>query len=295
MSENAKVNTYEGSLDRALEVCRKNGAIFGLNSSFLRRANGAMGYAISVMNDSQHHGKIASMKLTDKYFERISKKVPYLHWKNTYEKHYKSAGQINAQELVNLSRSLNWEMNRVRLPLPNNWRQINFTTIAGTGAFDVKHKSGRFAYYYMTNESVLEYWRLIDTLTQLKLALKGLREVVRREIDAANLARQVQEETLRREEEELRTREANQQAALERAIAIAAEREAAAEAIIEAERVRNEEAAAAAAALLEQAESVPEPDPFTGQAPDNLTSAPVAGKNTLQKMALPILAYLLMR
>jgi hypothetical protein len=133
--------------------------------------------------------------------------------------------------LIDLARSLEWEMNRVRLPVPNNFRQLNSMLSGRDYEFKVTH-----THFFpldgidlgITDEGgLIPAIELLNALPQVKQAVSAMRDSVRREIDAANLAKKVQEETLRREQEELKAREEAARHAKERAIQIQKEKEAA--------------------------------------------------------------------
>lgn len=97
------------------------------------------------------------------------------------------------RDLLLLARNMNWELNRLRLPIPANFRQIN-SAIQGRA--------------YKSSNDYINLVQLIDVYGQLKKAIAALRVGVRKEIDAANLASKVREDTLRVENAAIITREA---------------------------------------------------------------------------------------
>ncbi len=156
-------------------------------------------------------------------------------------------------DLLGLARNINWELNRVRLPIPHNFRQI------------ADKIQGRNYSAISSSTDFINLVELIQVYKQLKDAIKILRVSTRKEIDAANLARKVQEETLRREQEALITRQAAEKLAEENRLKILAERKAALErefAEAEALKIKLAETRAQLAAefeLLEQSKQVATP------------------------------------
>ncbi len=101
---------------------------------------------------------------------------------DTHNKRIKSGLGYSNADITNLVRSLDWEMNRVHLPLPFNLRQ--WVT--------------RYNELSIGNVSIAWAER-IKQLRDLAKWLVIMREKVRQAIDASNLARKVAEESLRKE------------------------------------------------------------------------------------------------
>jgi hypothetical protein len=104
--------------------------------------------------------------------------------------------------LVDLARSLESEMNRVRLPVPNNFRQVTAQLAGRNYDFRITH-AGAFGKnsidFGITDDGgMIPAIEMLKALPQVRQAVGAMRDAVRREIDAANLAKKVQEETLRR-------------------------------------------------------------------------------------------------
>jgi hypothetical protein len=129
-----------------------------------------------------------------------------------------------------MARSVEWEMNRVRLPVPNNFRQLLATLSGRVYEFKVTHaevKWGVMVDIGITDDGgLIPAIELLKSLLQVRAAVDEMHDSVRKEIDAAQLAAQVQEETLRREDEDLISREQADKETEERAAAIDAEKEA---------------------------------------------------------------------
>lgn len=139
--------------------------------------------------------------------------------------------QLDPYVLLDLARSVEWEMNRVRLPVPHNFRQLNTTLSGRDYEFKVTHAevnpfAGGVDIGITDEGGLIPAIELLKTLPQVRAAVAEMRNSVRKEIDAAELAAQVEEETLRREEEDLISREQAEQEAAARESAIAAEKEA---------------------------------------------------------------------
>lgn len=153
-----------------------------------------------------------------------------------------------ADDLVDLVRSLDWEMNRVHLPLPFNLRQwvTEFR----------KHSIGGGS---------MSFYQYGLALKQLVNWIKIMREKIRRAIDASGYAKIVAEKSLRKEDARIiREREAEQKAReAARLKAIEQERLEAAR-IIEAERKKLiEQAKAEAAAIAAEAKIKAQQQPVT--------------------------------
>lgn len=141
--------------------------------------------------------------------------------------------QISPYDLISLARSLEWEMNRVRLPLPHNFRQLS-ALVGGRVYTDITTrcarsggKGGGYTHRQKVrgDQTFPAIKELLNGLKQLQNEIPQMRNTVRKEIDAANLAKKVQEETIRREQEELIKREQAEREARERAIAIKKQKE----------------------------------------------------------------------
>lgn len=120
------------------------------------------------------------------------------------------------QDLLNIGRSINMEMNRVRLPVPNNFLQFlekltkyKLTFALGGG---IPMASGNF----IVGGNEIQLIEAIKVLRQLIDSIKVIQGEIRVIIDKAKL--EVQEETIRRESDRLRNdKELAEQAAKEKA------------------------------------------------------------------------------
>jgi len=149
----------------------------------------------------------------------------------------------NAISLIDMGRKLESELIMLRFPLPHNLIQL-LNKVAGLGnvgflriAYDASDDD--FSPKRMTKDSTswIRLTEAIKTYGQLKQTINVLRVALRKEIDAAQLAEQVEEETLRLENENLITREQAELEAQTRALKIQQEREAMY--ITETERLQN--------------------------------------------------------
>lgn len=123
--------------------------------------------------------------------------------RNTAETHnerVKAGLGYSSADIVNLVRSLDWEMNRVHLPLPFNLRQ--WAT-----------QYARFA----LDTSGIGWSERVKQLRDLKKWIVIMREKIRQAVAASGLERKVAEESLRRENEAIIKRRAEEQAAAEAA------------------------------------------------------------------------------
>lgn len=182
-------------------------------------------------------------------------------------------GFFEVPDLLNLSRSINYEMNRVRLPVPHNFRQIA-NAIQGRDwrLCDKWHsqmnlppkpspsasKFTKRAYFdrlrVVFDQNYINNVELLTVYRDLKNAIRAMRDGTRREIDAANLASRVQEETIRREQEALIARRQAEEQARIRELEILAEKKAAYEReLAEAARLAEEMKATRDALAAEQA------------------------------------------
>jgi hypothetical protein len=137
-----------------------------------------------------------------------------------FKSHDRSAGvnRFEVDDLLEIGRQIEWEMNRVRLPVPHNFRQY-LTKLQKFPWVVTFIRKKLFAY----PEDPTAPIRLIEAINQLGFLIdtvKAMRTAVRKEIDGAQLAAKVQEETLRREQEELITRAKAADEAAEREIEI---------------------------------------------------------------------------
>ncbi len=151
----------------------------------------------------------------------------------------------SSADLVNLVRSLDWEMNRVHLPLPFNLRQwttrYNQFTLDDTG---------------------IGWSQRVKGLRDLGKWIVIMREKVRKAIDASNLAKKVAEESLRNENAAIiKEREQERKAREERRRIEIQQERIAAEKLIEEERKRlvekmKAEVAAAQKAAMEESKRI---------------------------------------
>lgn len=121
-------------------------------------------------------------------------------------------------DLLELGRQIEWEMNRVRLPVPHNFRQ--YLSKLQKFPWRVEFENGKIVKYEKDPLAAVKLIEGINQLGHLKEVVETMRDEVRKEIDAAQLAEKVQEETIRRENEELisRAKAADEAAAREIAI-----------------------------------------------------------------------------
>ena len=124
-------------------------------------------------------------------------------------------------DLLNLARTINFEMNRVRLPVPHNFRQIANAIQGRDYRLLRKHWSailppkpadyGKYPYAAaqwiqsadkIMTRNYINAVELLQVYTDLKKAVNAMRTGTRNEIDAASLPRKVEESTKRKEQEE---------------------------------------------------------------------------------------------
>jgi len=141
---------------------------------------------------------------------------------------YKNTG-FSIRDLLLLSRNLNWELNRLRLPIPANFRQIN-SKIQGKDYSMVRDfNTDRRGINMPATKAFVNLAELMPVYTQLKLAVNALRIATRKEIDAANLAAKVREDTLRQEQAAIISREQAKKEAEQKRIEIMMQKKAALE------------------------------------------------------------------
>lgn len=173
-----------------------------------------------------------------------------------------AVGFFQVPDLLNMARMVEYEMNRVRLPTPHNFRQIA-NAIQGRdyrlcskwhtqmnlppkpSSQQWKYGGVRGSYFSKLDQifsaNYINAVELLQVVTDLKRSMTAMRNGIRKEIDAANLARKVQEETIRREQEALITRQQAEEQARQRELEIMAEKKAAYEKeLAEAEKLRAE-------------------------------------------------------
>ncbi len=160
--------------------------------------------------------------------------------KEITQRTYKNVG-FSIRDLLLLSRNLNWELNRLRLPVPANFRQIN-STIQGKDYSMIRDfNTNNRGINISASKAFITLIELMGVYSQLKKAVNVLRVSVRKEIDAANLSKKVREETLRQEQAALITRQQAQQEAEQKRIEILAEKKASYEKeILDAQRLQDE-------------------------------------------------------
>lgn len=188
----------------------------------------------------------------------------------THNLRVKSGLGYTSADIVNLVRSLDWEMNRVHLPLPFNLRQW----------------ANHYNQFSLDNTGIGWSQRVFG-LRDLQKWIVIIREKVRRAIDASNLAIKVAEQSLRDENAAIIKEREQERIAREEARRIQIEQERiAAEKMIEEERKRlvekmkaeiaaaQEEAMRVAQQEIEQAKIAPVP-PVVVQ-PEVTAKAPVS-------------------
>ncbi len=129
-------------------------------------------------------------------------------------------GNFRPDDLINLARSLTYELNRLRLPLPANFRQL------------IDKIPRRIQQTAFTTAEYMVFVETVDAYGSLKKTISLLQTSVRKEIDAANLAKKVQEATLRQEQDAILSRQKIAAQAKAKAIKIQADKKAAMEAEI---------------------------------------------------------------
>jgi hypothetical protein len=152
-------------------------------------------------------------------------------WKdNAHNKRIMAGGGYSTIDLVSLVRSLDWEMNRVHMPMPSNLRQ--WAAIYNQLAYE---------------SSYISWYERIVQLKRLGAWLVVMKEKTRAAIAASNLTYKVAEESLVLENADIVKRNAQEQARLEteRLKQIETER-IAAQQFIEAEKIRLADEAVAA-------------------------------------------------
>lgn len=148
------------------------------------------------------------------------------------------------QELLRVARTLQLELNRVRLPVPDNFLQyLNRLNDLSYDLDQVRSVSSAQSGKLSKNNTVtlpppseqygINIWELYDELKEAKKSFDDIRVSIRFEIDAANYAKFVQEETIRRENEALKERARIEAEAIERKKKIEAEKAAALRAELE--------------------------------------------------------------
>lgn len=139
-----------------------------------------------------------------------------------YHRRLLAGNGYSTTDLVSLVRSLDWEMNRVHIPLPSDLRQ--WTTIYNQLAFENNH---------------ISWYERIHQLKRLGAWLVIMKEKTRAAIVASNLSVKVAEESLKLENAEIVKTNAEEQARIEtqRLKQIEAER-IAAQQFIAAEKIR---------------------------------------------------------
>lgn len=181
--------------------------------------SGAVGFAISQLGKDyggEKGDKTASV-YNDKLFKLLGLSV------GTSDKSIPIRGGVVA--LQQAARDLGYEMNRVRLPMPFNLVQmlnkLENPSVERKAVYRWQYGRNNFVRYdYAPAKQIIKQWESIPNLVELFKAADFMRGVVRREIDAANLAPAVQEETIRSEADALATREEAERQAAAQALAI---------------------------------------------------------------------------
>ncbi len=161
-----------------------------------------IGFSIPIVGKSRWNSLEAPNKLL-KYALK-NNGLGGINAKTAIEKHT----LFNIYDLLNMSRNINWELNRLRLPVPDNFRQIN-SLIQNKPYFGRTFLVAGYQESYPPEPDTEEYgipfknfvnlYQLINVYGKLKKSITAMRIGLRAEIDKANVAKKVQEETLRKE------------------------------------------------------------------------------------------------
>lgn len=188
---------------------------------------GAVGYAHSKTNYSKSDPKYNYSA----YFyavELMKKNIGFAPSWATNSMPKKSPARFDGDDILNLARQIEWEMNRVRLPVPHNFRQLaSWLEKNGNFIFKVGAAGGgRTGRKVMIggDKAVMNYFEMIRIVGDELKAVAEMQKEVRKEIDAAKLAAKVQEDTIRREQEGLISRERAEREAFEREAKIRADK-----------------------------------------------------------------------
>ncbi len=200
----------------------------------------AIGYAIKQVGNVNGHAEpfiLANKMLKN---AKLTPLLPPWNHNATVDltRYMRKKSYFAMHDLLNMSRNLETEMNRVRLPLPHNFRQLT-DKIQGVNYKVAGFQNGKYTAFSKNNFVIL--MNMISYYMQLKLTIPIIRNAVRKEIDAANLAAKVREETIRAEQEALISREKAKAEAEEKALRILADKKAALTAELEsAEQIKLE-------------------------------------------------------
>lgn len=151
---------------------------------------------------------------------------------NIYANFPQQSGAVRIKDLLPLARKLESELIMLRFPAPHNLIQLldklvqsgNTNFVSFVSADDDTRPQLNMIKFNAT--TWIKLTSLLKNYTQLKKTIRLLRLALRKEIDAAQLATQVQEETLRKESEGLISREQAEKEALLREQQIKSEKEA---------------------------------------------------------------------
>ncbi len=130
---------------------------------------------------------------------------------------FKKINYLNISGLTVSAQNLSNELNRLRLPLPANFRQINnfimgkkyqpvITRIQDPNPVDDTGTPPMVKSTYFPALWYMNLYQLILTYGKLKNAINTIRIATEKEIDAANLAEKVQQETIRKENDAILSR-----------------------------------------------------------------------------------------
>lgn len=220
VKEYFEVSSYRNILDMlgALEGALKRCANYLYNKARILAAvkggspggdsiKGAIGYANKKWPELQAQGKGALAH----YYYAVDLLRDHFgfpaFWERSGFPPEKKPAIFDTYELLDLTRAINAEMNRVRLPMPHNFRQLaSWINTRSDFDFQLVHKN-RFGAMIEDSRRVINYYEMIRIIADGMKAVKEMRQEVRKEIDAARLAPQVEEGSIRREDEALISRE----------------------------------------------------------------------------------------
>lgn len=196
--------------------------------------NMGTGYAVPIVGNHGSH-KSAGLLIRKRVQEAglatpPPYNIPFFPWGSPNVMRPKPTRPSAIFDILNLSRSINWELNRVRLPVPHNFRQIadkiqgrNFNAMRlnlNAPNPNARSQPLLFLAEFITLNEYLVVFK------DLKHSVNVMRNAVRKEMDAANLAEKVEEETLRREQAELISRQRAASEAEKRKLIILEEKKA---------------------------------------------------------------------
>lgn len=225
------VATYRNVLDMLTQLedqTKKLGKELANSARQLRgikTRKGAIGYAIKrVGNIGGTNGDQAGFKYTNVLLKAA--KLPTWNFLSPSSHYYfryfdispKKYG-FNKSEFEDIARLLRFEMNRIRLPLPDNFPQI--VNLIKSRNFDINFKRGNVP----SDAQIINYWEVLKNYPALWESLQRMMASVRNELEARALAEKVQEQTIRIETEKVKEQAALEKQAAAKKLALEKERE----------------------------------------------------------------------